>query len=153
MEHLRRNKTFRKIIKATIRLFVKNGYHGTSISDISKAVKLTKGAIYCHFESKDDILKKILEEYERIYLDKMIEEVESIKGKAVDKYSHFLRLAANFAVKNREVCLCLTSLSTELCGSNDKRERKIKEYYAKYHKFIARSPGRREKRRILQGRY
>lgn len=137
MKNSKSKLTSNKIIKVTLKLFIRKGYHGTSIADISKAAKLTKGAIYFHFKNKDALLRSILEEYENIFLRKLIQEVESVKGSAVDKYSHFLRLAANFAAKNRQICLCLTSLATELCGSGKKQEQKIKEMYKKYHKFIA----------------
>lgn len=36
-------------------LFNRNGYSGTSLSDITKATGLTKGAIYGNFENKEDL--------------------------------------------------------------------------------------------------
>ena len=137
MKHLRGKRSYAKILKVTTKLFVRKGYHGTSMSDISKATKLTKGAIYCHFESKEALLKKIFEEYERIYLDKMIEEVESVKGKAIDKMKHMLRFSTNFAAQNIDLCLCLATLSAELYSSSKKYERYIKRVYMKHHKFLS----------------
>jgi AcrR family transcriptional regulator len=128
--------TQRKLIDSTIKLFVKKGYHGTSISDISNSVKLTKGSIYFHFKSKDRLLKKILEEYEREFLDKMIEEVELANGRGVDKIKRLLKFALDFAAQNRDLCLCFTNLSTELCDSNSRYEAGIKRIYGKYGKLI-----------------
>jgi AcrR family transcriptional regulator len=130
------NQTYQKIIKSALKLFVKNGYHGTSISDISKAAKLTKGAIYFHFENKNALVKKILEMNDTNYLSKMIEEATSTKGKAIDKMKALLRFCLNFGVKNRELGLCLTSLSTELCCSRKKYEKDIKKVYKKFHIFL-----------------
>jgi AcrR family transcriptional regulator len=129
-------ETAKRILNATLKLFVKKGFHGTTISDISNATKFTEGGIYFHFENKYDFLKKILEEYEKNYLDKMIEEVEAQRGKAVDKMAHFLRLTQNFASKNRELCLCLPNLATELCSINKRYERDIKRIYDKHMKFF-----------------
>lgn len=49
-----------RIIVASANLFNTQGYQATSISDITKATGLTKGAIYRHFESKEDLEKQAL---------------------------------------------------------------------------------------------
>jgi len=64
--------TARIIVEASIKLFVRMGYHGTTISDIACVSKFTKGAIYHHFESKDSILRAILRENEERFLDRAI---------------------------------------------------------------------------------
>ncbi len=48
------------IIKESANLFNTQGYKATSISDITKATGLTKGAIYRHFESKSDLEQEAL---------------------------------------------------------------------------------------------
>lgn len=47
--------TKQHIIERSAPLFNKNGYAGTSLSDIMKATGLAKGALYGHFKSKDEI--------------------------------------------------------------------------------------------------
>lgn len=136
MNNSNNNPTRKKIINATLKLFVRNGYHGTSISQISKASRLTKGAIYFHFKSKYALLEGILDEYEGTFLDKMIEEVESSEGKAIDKMKIFLRSSINFAAGNQDLIICHTNLATELCSSSKKYEREIKRIYEKFYKFI-----------------
>ena len=48
------------IIKVSANLFNTQGYKATSISDITKATGLTKGAIYRHFENKSDLEQQAL---------------------------------------------------------------------------------------------
>jgi TetR/AcrR family transcriptional repressor of nem operon len=48
------------IIKESANLFNNQGYKATSISDITKATGLTKGAIYRHFENKSDLEQQAL---------------------------------------------------------------------------------------------
>jgi AcrR family transcriptional regulator len=48
------------IIKESADLFNTQGYKATSISDITKATGLTKGAIYRHFENKSDLEQQAL---------------------------------------------------------------------------------------------
>ena len=49
-------KTRQFIIEKTADLFNKNGFSGTSLSDITAATGLTKGSIYGNFESKEDVV-------------------------------------------------------------------------------------------------
>ncbi|MFE4523761.1 TetR/AcrR family transcriptional regulator [Cytobacillus firmus] len=45
-----------EILDAALTLFVKKGFHGTSIQDIADASGLTKGGLYHYLKSKDEIL-------------------------------------------------------------------------------------------------
>lgn len=47
-----------KILEQSARLFNVQGYKATSISDITAATGLTKGAIYRHFQDKEDLEEK-----------------------------------------------------------------------------------------------
>jgi len=51
------------IIDKAYELFMNSSYEGVSISDISKAVELTKGALYHHFRSKEAIFKAVIDKY------------------------------------------------------------------------------------------
>ena len=48
-------QTTRFIISTVAPIFNKNGYYGTSMSDITAATGLTKGAIYGNFKNKEDL--------------------------------------------------------------------------------------------------
>lgn len=45
-----------EILRAAARLFQEQGYDGTSMNDVAAALKLSKGGLYHHFQSKDEIL-------------------------------------------------------------------------------------------------
>lgn len=61
----------KKLISETaLELFAQNGYLGTSMSDIARRLGITKGALYKHYASKQEILDSITErmnnnDYER----------------------------------------------------------------------------------------
>ena len=55
-------QTRRKIIEKSLQLFSVKGYYNTSISDILDATGLTKGGLYGHFASKEDIWYAVYEE-------------------------------------------------------------------------------------------
>jgi len=59
-------QTRREIIAAAHTLFVKQGYHGTSMREIAKTAGLALGGIYNHFATKEDIFRAVFVEYHPI---------------------------------------------------------------------------------------
>lgn len=51
--------TVNKILEVSLRLFLEKGYDNTKIQDIADELGMTKGAIYHHFESKEEIMNKL----------------------------------------------------------------------------------------------
>jgi AcrR family transcriptional regulator len=49
-----------RIVREALRLFLDRGYDRASVSDVARAVGITKPAIYHHFGSKDEILQAVL---------------------------------------------------------------------------------------------
>src|SRR5690349_25037000 len=49
-----------EILHTAGRLFQQQGYDATSMNDIAAALKLSKGGLYHHFQSKDEILFHIM---------------------------------------------------------------------------------------------
>jgi len=132
-------KTVARILTATARLFVNHGYHGTSIAAITKAIGLTKGALYAHFSSKEDLLLALIKQFEMEFLDQLIAEVQDVKGNALDKLHHYFNFAADFAEKNRELCLLATIISAEFSGAgHDRVDSEFRRIYFKYARFLRR---------------
>lgn len=129
--------TEERILKHSMRLFSEKGYHGTSIDDITQASGLTKGALYWHFKSKEDLLKRIIEEYENSFLDKMIQVVNDVKGGSLDKFEKYLRFCSVFPYYNRELCASFDTLAVELIGAHHKIEPEIIRIYKKHRKFLS----------------
>ena len=62
--------TKERILETALELFAQSGYLGTSMSDIASELGITKGALYKHYTSKQEILSSIVErmnkmDYER----------------------------------------------------------------------------------------
>ncbi len=129
--------TDKRILTESIRLFLEKGYHGTSIDDITRAAHLTKGALYWHFKSKEDLLKRIIKEYEKRFLDGMIQAVEEVKGSISDKIEKYFQYNAAFAYYNRELCVSFDTLAAELVGAHHGIETEFRKIYKKYQKFLS----------------
>lgn len=56
------------IMDTALELFAENGYHATSISQIAKKAKISKGLTYNYFDSKNKILDEIMNQgFNEIY--------------------------------------------------------------------------------------
>ena len=55
-------RTRQNIIEKSLQLFCVKGYYNTSINDILEATGLTKGGLYGHFSSKEDIWYAVYDE-------------------------------------------------------------------------------------------
>ncbi len=55
-------KTRARILASALSLFAKKGYTHTTFTDIAQRLKLTKGAVYWHFESKEALLMALVDE-------------------------------------------------------------------------------------------
>ena len=55
-------KTRTRILASALALFAKKGYVHTTFTDIAARLKMTKGAVYWHFESKHALLTALIDE-------------------------------------------------------------------------------------------
>jgi AcrR family transcriptional regulator len=86
-------KTTAYIIETVAPIFNKCGYIGTSMSDLTEATGLTKGAIYGNFENKEALALSAFE-YNRNILISEIREKLTVSGSALEKIFslvHFYR--------------------------------------------------------------
>lgn len=56
-----RDASRQKILESSLELFGTKGYKSTTISDIVKKAGISKGLIYHYFDSKEDILKQLVD--------------------------------------------------------------------------------------------
>ena len=71
-------RTRQRIIEETLPLFSVKGYFNTSISDILAATQLTKGGLYCHFQSKEDIWYAVYDEAVRVWRQTVFKDLRSV---------------------------------------------------------------------------
>lgn len=88
-ETIRQEKT-RLILDTALELFAERGYHQTSISDIAKRAGISKGLLYNYFESKEEVLRSIVQTgYDAAYSNLDLNGDHSL---ARDEFVHFLRV-------------------------------------------------------------
>jgi len=55
--------TRRRLLEAAIKVFARKGYYGTTVDDIVAECGSSKGAFYFHFESKEALFLRLVEEF------------------------------------------------------------------------------------------
>lgn len=88
-------RTQNEIIEAAYRLFLKRGYHGTSMRRIAQSADIALGGIYNHFASKEEIFTAVILAHHP-YFD-VIPALQAADGETVEE---FVRDAANRLVSN-----------------------------------------------------
>ncbi len=126
-----------RIIKESIRLFLRTGYNGTSIQNITDTLGITKGAFYWHFKSKDELLETIIEKYDNEFLEKLYDHMNSFDGDFIKRFKEYHKYINEYARDNGEFCVLFVTLSAETAGSKTAAEKKIKWVLKKYHTFIS----------------
>jgi TetR/AcrR family transcriptional regulator, cholesterol catabolism regulator len=67
-----------EILRTAARLFQQRGYDATSMNDVAAALKLSKGGLYHHFQSKDEILFEIMNHAMEITQERVVDPVRGI---------------------------------------------------------------------------
>jgi len=67
-----------EILRTAARLFQQRGYDATSMNDVAAALKLSKGGLYHHFQSKDEILFEIMNHAMEITQERVLNPVIDI---------------------------------------------------------------------------
>ena len=78
-----------KIIQESLKLFSLKGFLSTSIHDILEAANTSKGGLYNHFKSKEDLFLHVLKEAQRIWRERNLAGLEEIE-KPVEKLKKLL---------------------------------------------------------------
>ena len=105
-----------KIIYESMKLFSSKGYLSTSIYDIMEKTKSSKGGLYNHFKSKEDIFFAVLSEARKIWRQRNLAGLDEIE-KPVAKVKKLLENYKNRYLKDKKTfpggCIFVT-LSVEL---------------------------------------
>ena len=97
-----------EILRAAARLFQQQGYDATSMNDVAAALKLSKGGLYHHFQSKDEMLFHIMNHALDITDERVVKAVRGIQSPE-ERLRTLIRLHIEvvLSVRDREVTVML----------------------------------------------
>lgn len=124
------NNMKKHILDIAINLITHNGIKNTSLSDISKAAGISKGTLYYHYSSKDDLIFDIADIHLNIITDAVLECVKNIeKNSSKDELINLiLRKIATIGSTGR---IHMYLLCEAITGNDSLRER-IKVKYIQW---------------------
>ncbi|WP_018338933.1 TetR/AcrR family transcriptional regulator [Butyricimonas synergistica] len=89
------------IIEKSFLLFLKKGYKAVTLTDLEKAVGMTKGTFYYHFLNKEEVLKEGVTRYYRMLNCRRAEEISRVHSlrEFIDLTIHNLMEIENYGAK------------------------------------------------------
>jgi AcrR family transcriptional regulator len=97
-----------EILRTAARLFQQQGYDGTSMNDVAAALKLSKGGLYHHFQSKDEILFDLMSHAMDITEERVLNPVRAI-AEPEERLRTLIRrhIAVVLSERDREITVML----------------------------------------------
>lgn len=126
------------ILACALDLCVKNGFRATTIDLIAAKAKLTKGAVYFYFKTKDAILLHLLDEAERFIVDPIAGHIAEAGPGADAKLVKFINSQSVLGVTRPKHVLLLILVSIEFSGSGTEIETRVKAIYRRMYAEIKR---------------
>lgn len=88
-----------RMLEAALKLFARQGFHGSSTRDLTSALEVQPSALYAHFSSKEDVLAELVEigyeAHHRALRDALLDAGAS----ATEQLSALVRANAQFHAK------------------------------------------------------
>lgn len=129
-----------RIIHESLKLFSLKGFLSTSTQDIIREARTSKGGLYNHFKSKDDIFFAVLQEAREIWRERNLNGLDQI-NEPVAKIKKLLENYRDKYLKDRETfpggCIFVT-LSVELDDQNASFSKALNEGFVQLKAMIKR---------------
>ena len=71
-QQLRTQETQARLLNAAEEVFVRDGYEAAQLDEIAARADRSKGAVYTHFKSKEDLFLALFEHRTRAYVDRLL---------------------------------------------------------------------------------
>ncbi len=76
-QQLRTQETQKRLLDAAEEVFVRDGYEAAQLDAIAARAGRSKGAVYTHFKSKEDLFLVLFEQRTRTYIDRLMKSLLS----------------------------------------------------------------------------
>jgi AcrR family transcriptional regulator len=80
-QQLRTHETQTRLLNAAEEVFVREGYEAAQLDAIAATAERSKGAVYTHFKSKEDLFLALFEHRTRTYIGRLISSLEPCKDR------------------------------------------------------------------------
>jgi AcrR family transcriptional regulator len=117
-----------EILEAAITLFARRGFLATTMAELAKAIRMTPGALYWHFPTKEDLLLAAIEELHQRFLNEFLDLLaEHRKLGAREQLVSFLNRTQQFLRYHREYGIFFGMVAAESAESNERVAEALRE--------------------------
>ena len=117
-----------EIMEAAITLFARRGILATTMAELAKAIRMTPGALYWHFPTKEDLLLAAIEDLHQRFLNEFVDLLnEHRKLSAREQLVSFLNRSQQFLRYHREYGIFFGMVAAESAEANDRVADAIRE--------------------------
>jgi AcrR family transcriptional regulator len=131
-----RAETHEKIVAAALDLFVSRGFEGTTVDEIAEAAGLTKGAIYFHFATKDDVLLALLDLVEKNFIDPMDRRVRRAGPSAGEKFVAFAHQQSELGIGRTKLAILAIKTSSDFAEGDERFGPRIRQIYRRLYDIV-----------------
>ncbi|HBF42618.1 MAG TPA: hypothetical protein DDW42_03120 [Desulfobacteraceae bacterium] len=130
-------QTRQNITKKALQVFSVKGYYNTSINDILEATGLTKGGLYGHFRSKEDIWYAVYEEAVRIWKGVVFNDMRDISN-PIERIERVIEnhLRDYLGADVFDGGCFFVNMLVEVSGQSEKMSRNILIGFVKFSKLL-----------------
>jgi AcrR family transcriptional regulator len=126
----RREASVDLLLGSALRLFVSQGYRSTNLEQISSAARITKGAVYFYFGSKEQVLVEVLKRVREIVVERAIVAVDAAGDDPVGRLVAYIHYQARLGITHRDEVLLLILMSLEF----KERAGEVNDFIAALHR-------------------
>ncbi|MBC8332857.1 MAG: TetR/AcrR family transcriptional regulator [Anaerolineae bacterium] len=116
--------TRQRILDAAVERFAQNGYHNTSVADIVSDSQTSKGAVYFHFPSKEEIFLGLVDEFAGI-LEKRLKEAIDKETSGVRRVNTALRICMETFTSYQKLAKIFLIQAVGLGAAFEEKQREI----------------------------
>jgi AcrR family transcriptional regulator len=121
VKQARAQRTRGEILQAAIELFARRGILATTMGELASAIKMTPGALYWHFPTKEDLLLAAIEELHSRFLNEFTQLItEGRKLTATQQLVGFFERTQSFLRYHKEHGIFFGMVSAEAAEKNDR---------------------------------
>lgn len=115
-------RTRKEILDAAIHLFGRRGFLATTMTEMAKAIKMTPGALYWHFATKEDLLLASVEELQQRYVEQfaLVIDEDHRQLPASEQLRRFFERSQDFVREHREYGVFLGVLMGEAAENSER---------------------------------
>lgn len=122
-------RTRERILEAALRVFSRKGYHDTRVDEIVEESDTSKGAVYFHFPSKEQIFLALVDEFAGLLEQKLLDTIRS-EGDGVRGVDAALRVGLDTFAKYRSLAKIFLVQAVGLGSAFEDKRRHILERFA-----------------------